>query len=152
MKDEEIELLGGSAAAAGFEPGERVRRPVSVTVVAWLFILAGGVGTVYHASEIRTGQPLPHQLFWILAVRLLAVLCGVYLLPGKNWARWGILMWLAYHVVLSGFHDARGSILHAVLLGIIAYLLLRPPAAAFFRSVSMNNEEREGETTQSNIG
>ena len=34
----------------------------------------------------------------------LAIVCGVFLLRGHNWARWLALAWIAFHVVLSAFH------------------------------------------------
>ena len=36
----------------------------------------------------------------IALFELLAVLAGVFLLKGRNWARWLLLLWIAFHVIL----------------------------------------------------
>ena len=107
-------------------------RPLSVTLIAWLFIAAGAVGLVYHAGDFRALPPLSFAL--VCFVRLLAVLGGVFLLRGQNWARWLVLGWLAYHVALSALHSAAGVAMHAALLALIGYFLLRPRASAWFRA------------------
>jgi len=46
------------------------------------------------------------------------------LLMGHNWARWLILAWLAFHVVVSAFHSLSDSIALVVLLIIVGFVLL----------------------------
>jgi hypothetical protein len=110
-----------------------IRRPLSVTVIGWLFIAAGCVGIAYHASKFNSDSPFQYDVIWVLLVRLLAVVCGVFMLRGSNWARWGLVVWLAYHVILSGFHSVTELIMHSLLLAVIAYFLFRPRATEFFR-------------------
>lgn len=107
-------------------------RPRSVTVIAWLFIAAGMVGLVYHATALETSGPLDYQAVWVLLLRLLAVIGGAFMLRGADWARWLALAWIAYHVVLSAFHSWSDTAVHAVLLAGVAYLLLHPEAGAYF--------------------
>jgi len=109
------------------------KRPLSVTIIAWLFIIVGVVGLAYHATEFRAGGPFQYEVLWVCLVRLAAIVCGVFMLRGKDWARWGLLVWLAYHVVLSAFHALSQLLTHAVLLGIIAWFLFRPHVSAYFR-------------------
>jgi hypothetical protein len=108
------------------------RRPASVTVIGCLLIAAGIVGIVYHASEFK-GHPFQYEMIWISLVRLTAVLCGVYMLRGSNWARWLALLWIAFHVVVSAFHSLAEFAMHALLFVVFAYFLLRPAAAQYFR-------------------
>jgi hypothetical protein len=108
-----------------------VRRPLSVTLTGLLFALSGAAGIVYHAPEWMAARAAGEPL-WALAVRLLALLAGVFLLRGASWARWWALLWLAYHVVLSAFHTRLELIVHAAFFVAIAWVLLRPPAAAYF--------------------
>jgi hypothetical protein len=61
----------------------------------------------------------------------------VFLLRGRNWARWGVIVWLAYHVVLSAFHSALAVVIHTLLLAVIGYLLMRPRESAYFRGVTV---------------
>lgn len=110
-----------------------MNRPLSVTLIAALFIGAGAVGLAYHASKLTSWKPVPYGPLWTCLVRLLAIVFGAFMLRGSNWARWGALVWLAWHVVLSAFHSWAGLLIHTLLLAVIGFFLLRPPAAAFFR-------------------
>lgn len=111
------------------------KRPRSVTLIAWLFIAAGTIGVVYHATEFDVRRPFDNDGGWVLLVRLLAIVGGGFMLRGADWARWLVLAWLAYHVILSAFHSWSETAVHAVLLAGMAYVLLRPEATShFFRA------------------
>src|SRR5512143_1782350 len=116
-------------------------RPRSVTVIGWLFIAAGIIGLVYHATALKTSGPLDYEALWVLLLRLLAVIGGAFLLRGADWARWLVLAWIAYHVVLSAFHSWSDTAVHAVLLAGVAFLLLRPEAWAYFRGAKRRPEQ-----------
>jgi hypothetical protein len=107
-------------------------RPASVTIAGWLFIVSGLVGVAYHSTQLRTASGLDPEAVWIIGVRLLAVLSGVYILRGARWAAWLAIAWLAYHVVLSALHSVSEAVTHTVLLAAVGYALLRRPAAAYF--------------------
>ena len=109
------------------------KRPWSVTVISCLFIAAGAIGLAYHSTEWDTKRPFEYELVWIFFVRLLAVLCGVFMLRGANWARWLLLVWIAFHVILSVLHTAFEFAVHGLLLAVVAYFLFRPEASAYFR-------------------
>ncbi len=110
------------------------RRPISITVLGALLIVAGSVGLVYHATEFKTFHPPPWDLLLISVVRLLAIVAGVYMLLGRNWARWLALAWIAFHVVVGALNGAVQFAMHAVLLLVFAFLLFRPAAKAFFEN------------------
>jgi hypothetical protein len=107
-----------------------MKRPLPVTILGCLFIVAGLVGLVYHLLE----GPLDHWIVLISFVRVIAVVGGVFLLMGHNWARWLMLAWLAFHVVVSAFHSLSESIAHVVLLMVVGYFLVGPPASKYFQS------------------
>ena len=109
-------------------------RPLSVAIVGWLFIAVGIVGFVYHAAELRVQGPIEQEFLLVLLLRLLAVVGGVFLLRGANWARWLLVAWLAYHVALSIAHSMSEVAVHFVFLVVIGYLLFRPRTSAFFRT------------------
>lgn len=71
------------------------KRPVPVTMLAWLFIAVGFVSTIYHLTE----SPLDRWTLPIALVGITAIVGGVFLLKGAGWARWLLLVWLAFHVV-----------------------------------------------------
>ena len=108
------------------------KRPLLVTLISWLFIVAGTVGIIYHASELAqiTSDP---EVIWILIVRLLAIVGGIFSLRGVNWARWLLSAWIAYHVALSFSHTIAELIMHCVVLIVTLVALFYPKANAYFR-------------------
>jgi hypothetical protein len=62
----------------------------------------------------------------------------VFMLRGCNWARWLLLVWIAYHVILSAFHSLSELVMHSLLFALVAYFLLRPQASAYFRGARAN--------------
>jgi hypothetical protein len=62
-----------------------------------LLILAGAVGIVYHLSELNLRQPLQNDVLWVELVRIQAIVAGIFLLRGRNWARWLAIAWIGFH-------------------------------------------------------
>jgi len=110
------------------------RRPLSITLLAWLYVVTGVVGLAYHATRFDVARPFDDDGLWILLVRLLAVVAGIFLLRGRNWARWLAVAWIAWHVGLSLFHPLMELVMHSVFLVVFVFILFRPPAAAYFRT------------------
>lgn len=111
---------------------ERVKRPWEIVFLGVLFMVVGAVGLVYHGWRESLDRWLPVTLL----VRLAAVVGGVFLILGRNWARWLLLAWLALHVVVSAFHSAGEAAAHAVLLVVIGYFLLGTRATEYFRGAA----------------
>jgi len=110
------------------------KRPLSVTIIGWLFIVVGTIGLLYHGNELRSRHPFPTDLVWVCLVRLIAIVSGAFLLRGHNWARWLVLIWMAYHVGLGVLHSWSDVVTHSLILIVIAFFLLRPQASAYFSS------------------
>ena len=110
------------------------KRPLEVTIVAWVYIASGMIGLAYHSTEFQIEHPFENDAAWVCLVRLLAIVAGAFLLRGHNWARWLALVWMAWHVYLSVFHPLSELIVHGVLLVVIAFFLFRPRASAYFRA------------------
>jgi Trk-type K+ transport system membrane component len=115
------------------------KRPLSITVISVVFIAAGAIGFIYHLTDFAAQHSAWPELVWISLVRLVAVVCGAYMLAGKNWARWVALAWMAYHVILSAFHSSFELAVHAAIFALVAYVLLRRDASRYFR---MNTARR----------
>jgi uncharacterized membrane protein len=109
-----------------------MKRPIPVTILGLLFIVAGLVGLAYHLSQ----RPVDRWVALISFIRIIAVVGGVFLLKGRNWARWLMLGWLAFHVVVSALHSLSNGIAHMVLLLVVAYFLLTPPDSKYFQDSS----------------
>jgi len=120
------------------------KRPLSVTVIGCIFIAAGVIGFAYHVPEFKSLRPFPNEIVWGLLVRLLAVLGGVFVLRRHNWARWLLLAWIGFHVVLSAFHSWSELIVHAVVFVVVAYVLFRPRASAYFRGAGGSDRMQPG--------
>jgi len=111
-------------------------RPLSVIIISCLFIITGIVGIAYHVTEINIHDLIASELIWPLLVRLLAVVGGIFLFRGANWARWLLSVWLAFHVVLSYFHSTPEMAMHAVLMVVVSFFLFRPKANEYFQGDS----------------
>ena len=120
------------------------KRPHSVTAIGFIFVAAGAIGLAYHGAEFKAQRPFVYDNVWVLLVRLLAILGGVFLLHGKDWARWFLLIWIAYHVILSAFHSAFELITHSLLFAVIAYFLYRPRVSAYFRDTRAGAARQQG--------
>ena len=113
-------------------------RPRSITVISWLFMAAATIGLAYHATEFRADRPFQYDVVWVCLVRLLAILGGVFMLRGSNRARWLLVVWMGYHIVLSVLHSPLQLFVHSLLFGVILYLLFRPQASEYFSKQKRN--------------
>jgi hypothetical protein len=107
---------------------DSMRRPVGVTIIAALYLAVGILGFVFH---FRESLAAPREGVWVELTEILAILCGVYLLCGRNWARWLAVAWMAFHVALSIHHLSQFAV-HAVFCVLIAWVLFRRDAAQYF--------------------
>ena len=106
-------------------------RPLSVTLISYLFIAAGAIGIIYHASELKDlARP---DVGLVLFVRMLAIIGGIFTLRGANWSRWLLVAWITYHVVLSFFHSSAEVIMHFVLSIVVVISLFHPKANRYFK-------------------
>jgi hypothetical protein len=104
-------------------------RPISVTVLAWLFIAVGAVAFV---RNFPAALPLEKDAFLIEFVELVGLTAGIFMLRGQNWARWLALAWAAFHVAVAAFLQIQGLLFHVAIFVGIACLLLRSDASQYF--------------------
>ncbi len=109
------------------------KRPISVTIIAILYLAVGIAGLVGHGWEALRATHFPPDAIAIELTEFAAILCGAFMLRGQNWARWLAVAWIAFHVAISAFHPLRELAIHAVFLVLIAWILFRPEAAKYFR-------------------
>ena len=110
------------------------KRPLSIAILAGVYILVGATGFLYH---FRQAIPLNRDGALIEFTELVAFIAGVFLLRGHNWARWLALAWMGFHVVLRAFVPLFPFLMHCLFFAVIAWLLLRPPARRYFRGASV---------------
>lgn len=107
------------------------KRPVSVTVVSWIFIAIGAITLVYGFTQMQ-GYHFHSDDLWAALVRAAAIVCGVFLLRGSNWARWLAVAWMVFHIVLSALHSWFELAVHGLLFSVIAYFLFRASVSRYF--------------------
>lgn len=107
-----------------------MKRPISITLVACLYILVGVAGFAFHFKELTTRQP---DAVMIELTELIALVCGVSILRAQNWARWLALAWVVMHVIISLFHPIGELAVHLVLCVAIAWVLFRSEGRRYFR-------------------
>ena len=113
-------------------------RPISITILACIYIAVGIMGFTYHFREIVA---LQNDSLWIALTEILAIVCGVFMLLGRDWARWLALAWIAFHVILSAFHSMHEFLMHSLICALIAWILLRPTAARYFRAPTIQSKD-----------
>jgi hypothetical protein len=118
-----------------------MRRPHSITLIAWLFILVGAAGLLKDLGPLLISPA--EQLAKLKAdgladigpawtSRLLAIVGGAALLRGHNWARWLLVAWMLAHIGLSFFHSATELLTHGLIFAPLLYLLFRRAIEPFF--------------------
>ncbi|MEZ5564027.1 MAG: hypothetical protein R3F24_00280 [Gammaproteobacteria bacterium] len=114
-------------------------RPTSVTVVAWLviaFALIAAVG-LFAESALTFRTDPPRQWFGTILGVLVTSLCGIFMLKGKNWARWVYVTW-SIVVLAYALTEVRIMVLvpNAIKIVIFAFILFREPANRYFKHSS----------------
>lgn len=118
------------------------RRPLSITLTAWLFILVGLAGLLNDLWPLLTTDAA-QQLAKLRAdglrdlgpawtTRALGIVGGAGVLRGRNWARWLLVAWMVFHVGLSLFHSIAELLTHIAIFTPLGYLLFRQATESFF--------------------
>lgn len=110
-----------------------MKRPLAVLIIGCLFIVVGVASAGFHLVQ----GPLDRWSVPIALVGVVAIVGGIFLILGRGWARWLVLAWMGFHVVVSAFHSLQETIVHFVMLLAIGYFLLTPPASKYFRSAPL---------------
>ncbi len=119
------------------------KRPFAVTVIGWTFVAIGTAAMLSdiwawtirdpgYLSALGAQGFIDVSLAW--ASRLLAVAAGTFTLRGYNWARWQLVVWMSFHIVLSYFHSPEQLLAHALLFAPVMYYLFRQQSSTYFRA------------------
>jgi hypothetical protein len=114
------------------------KRPRSITIISWIFIVFGSLALLSGLlpyGGITTAQRLAELTsHWYVHVsRILMILGGVFMLYGFNWARWLVVVWIVFHIVVGALHSPFQLLMHVLIFSVILYFLFRPKASAYFR-------------------
>jgi hypothetical protein len=119
-----------------------MKRPRSITIISWLFIVLGSIGflsSLLPYIDATSAQRLTEfKVHWIVYVaRIAAVVSGVFMLYGFNWARWLLVVWMGFHIVLSILHSPLQLLMHSVIFAVLLYFLFRRQSSAYFRGARL---------------
>lgn len=127
---------GTDAGSAGQSMKDNLahnQRPIAITVVSWLMMIAGIFGMARGFANARTLWPPEQDLIWIVVVDMIGIACGVFMLRQQNWARWLTLAWIGSHVAIVSIYMRKEILPHAIIFALVAYLMFRTDVRAYFR-------------------
>jgi len=120
-------------------------RPQVVTIIAWILILKGAVFCLFRLSLIgnpymresmeKAHLPIALQYIETFLGYAVAIVVRINLLRGENWARWAFVYWAAFSFLIWIMNDGfrLDPFIFLLINGVMIALLMRSPAAAFFR-------------------
>ena len=106
----------------------------SVLAVGVLFLASASLDVWRGVAPLFASAPHWHMAtddVQVLAIGIAALVGGIYVIRGANWARWLLAAWMALHVAISVGNRPRRR--HLVIFGLIAFLLFRPKRAWCFQ-------------------
>jgi uncharacterized membrane protein HdeD (DUF308 family) len=109
------------------------KRPIIVTMIAWLLIATGVFRFAVHFRELLSERSFPIEDLWIPIVGLLSAVPGAFILLGRNWARWLVLALMAFQLAIMFGDSIQKVAAHVLLFSLIAYSLFRSDATAYFQ-------------------
>jgi hypothetical protein len=113
------------------------RRPRSIIVIGFFFILVGALTLMNATFEfINTTDRLTDlKTHWMIYVSAFAAIAGgAFLFRGHNWARWLLVLWMAFHIVVGALHGIVPLLTHVLIFSVILFFLFRRSASAYLSS------------------
>ena len=112
-------------------------RPRSITIVSWFFIIFGSIALL--SGVLPFGDHSPSQRivelkshWYVHLSRILQIVAGVFMLYGRNWARWLLVAWIAFHLVVGALNGIVPLLTHVAIFSVILFFLFRRKAAEYF--------------------
>lgn len=110
-------------------------RPTSVTVVAWFVIAFAWMAALALLAEsaLTFKTTPPRQWLFTLCSALVTSTCGIFMLKGRNWARWVYVVW-SILVLAYALTEVRPILLApgAIMMAAFAFLLFGASANRYF--------------------
>jgi hypothetical protein len=112
-------------------------RPLSITIISWLFMIFGSIALLSGLLPL-TGADAAQlvaefKTHWMVHLsRLAAIVSGLFMLRAHNWARWLLVAWIAFHIVVGALHGWVQLLTHVVTYSVILVFLFRRRAREYF--------------------
>jgi len=109
------------------------KRPTSVTIIAWLLIVVGGVFLIDNWNELKVKETLL-QFMLAFFQMLIPFISGIGMLKRQNWARFLYLIcWIFFFVIYIVRNPMTTSLIGGTVLFLITiFFLFRPKANDYF--------------------
>lgn len=112
-------------------------RPLSITIISWLFMIFGSIALLSGLLPLtgaNTAQLVAEfKTHWMVHLsRLAAIVSGLFMLRAHNWARWLLVAWILFHIVIGALHGWIPLMTHVVIFTVILFFLFRRPAREYF--------------------
>ena len=109
------------------------KRPLSITIISWLFIVFGSIALLSGApfSDIKSH-------WYVHLSRLLQIVAGVFMLYGRNWARWLLVAWIAFHIIVGALNGLVPLVMHVVIFSVILFFVFRRDANEYFARTTLS--------------
>jgi len=120
------------------------KRPTSVTVVAWILIVSGGISLITTtaminnptALDLMSKSPLPIPVQYAISYigMFVMVVSGIVMLKGHNWGRFLYVVWtvIGFLIGIVTSPMRAAMIPGLVIFLIFAFFLFRPNANEYF--------------------
>jgi hypothetical protein len=107
-----------------------MKRPFAVNFLGCLFVVVGIAAVVYHLIK----GTLDFWMVLIALLEILAIVAGIFLIKGRNWARGLLMAWIGFHVIAGALNSLSAAAPHLLLLIAVGYFLFTPPDSKYFGS------------------
>lgn len=132
------------------------QRPLSISIISWVLIVIGSVSLITTtaminnptARDIMAQNPMPLPIQYAMSYLGLAIMIvsGAAMLKGRNWARY---LYVISSLIVFALGFATSPIKATLIPGfvvflVVAFLLFRPKANAFFTPHGDSEEPYDG--------
>jgi len=133
---------------------EKMKRPTSVSVIAWYLIVTSGITLVTFAMSFNNPMvrelmakspiPIPLQLAMGYVGLLITIVSGIALLKRQNWARFLYVGWsvIGFMIGILTSPMKAAMIPGFVVLAVITFFLFRPKANEYFSTRETKNSAK----------
>jgi len=128
------------------------KRPTSITVIAWILIVMGGISLITStislnnptAKELmgRSLIPIPVQYVMMYVGLFITLVSAIAMLKGKNWARFLYVIWgiIGFIVGITTSPMKTAMIPGMVIFIVVVIFLFRPKANEYFAGLEAQSE------------
>lgn len=131
-----------------------IKRPTSINVIAWFLIVTSGISLIASTMSLSNPMtkelmaksllPVSLQLVMLYVGLLIAIVAGIAMLKGQNWARLIYVASSAIGFVIGIFTSPMKAAMipGIVVLAVITFFLFRPNANEYFSPKEATNDAK----------